>query len=250
MLQVKNTIDPSEPVRDIVTRDYRTAVVFRKYAIDFCCGAKFSLELACASRDLDISTVKQELEKATQTLAVSNYLKFDQWDLDFLTDYIVHIHHQYLKVALPEILDFLTRFTESHKNKHAQLPDLLHCLRELSSEIPPHLVQEEEIIFPYIKQMLHAYRNKEPYARLLVRTLSKPVKEVMVQEHQMLTKSLGKIRELTQDYSLPANACTNHRVSYSMLTELDNDLVQHFHLENNILFPKAIAMERELLQES
>ncbi len=249
MLQVRNTVDPGEFVRDIVIRDYRTAVIFRKYDIDFCCGAKFSLQVACDSRGLDTLIVKQELEQATQTLAVSNHLKFDQWDLAFLTNYIVQVHHQYLKDALPDILNFVARFTESHKNKFGHLPDLLQCVRELTVEISPHLVQEEEIIFPYIRQILHAYQRKESYARLLVRTLSKPVKDVMMHEDQMLSKLLGKMREITQNYSTPTNACTSHKVTYALLLELDNDLVQHLHLENNILFPKAIAIEKELLQE-
>jgi regulator of cell morphogenesis and NO signaling len=105
------------------------------------------------------------------------------------------------------------------------------------------------VIFPYIKQIYHAWRHRESYASLLVRTLRKPVEEVMQSEHETVGKQLNRMREITNHYSPPANACLTHKVTFSKLQELDNDLVQHIHLENNILFPKAIALEKELLQK-
>jgi regulator of cell morphogenesis and NO signaling len=112
----------------------------------------------------------------------------------------------------------------------------------------PHLLQEEEIIFPYITQIAHAYHNKESYAGLLVRTLRKPVEKIMHHEHELVSKSLAEMRRLTNEYILPVGACVQHKVTFSKLLEIDNDLLQHMHLENDILFPRAIAMEQELLQ--
>jgi regulator of cell morphogenesis and NO signaling len=114
-------------------------------------------------------------------------------------------------------------------------------------EIPPHMKQEEEILFPYIRQIYHAWQHRESYARLLVRTLRKPVEEVMQKEHESTGASLHRMRELTNNYTAPPKACLTHKVTFAKLKELDADLVQHIHLENNILFPKAIAMEKELL---
>jgi regulator of cell morphogenesis and NO signaling len=122
-------------------------------------------------------------------------------------------------------------------------------MQRLMKEIPPHMKKEEEVIFPYIKQIYHAWRHQESYASLLVRTLRKPVEEVMQSEHETVGKQLNRMREITNHYSPPANACLTHKVTYAKLQELDNDLVQHIHLENNILFPKAIALEKELLQK-
>jgi regulator of cell morphogenesis and NO signaling len=106
---------------------------------------------------------------------------------------------------------------------------------------------EEEILFPYIRQIAHAYKSRESYAGLLVRTLRKPVENVMQHEHETISKILNRIRLLTDNYQSPPNACVSHGVTFSLLKELDNDLVQHVYLENQILFPRAIAMEKELL---
>jgi regulator of cell morphogenesis and NO signaling len=111
----------------------------------------------------------------------------------------------------------------------------------------PHLQQEEEIIFPYIRQLTHAFQSSESYASLLVRTMRKPIEGLMNHEHKLVGGALHKMRALTGDYTPPVNACTNHKVIFSMLKELDNDLAQHIHLENNILFPRAIEMEKILL---
>jgi len=235
-------------VTDIVTSDYRTASVFRKYNIDFCCGAKIPLETACTMRGLSVETVKSDLENAIRTISVSTSLRFDEWKLDFMADYIVRMHHDYLKTALPETMEFLKRFADGHRKKYGYLTELENVFLDLIQEMLPHLTQEEEILFPYIRQIAHAYYNNEPYAGLLVRTLSKPVADVMKHEHETVSRVLNRMRELTGNYAAPQNACTSHKVAFLKLLEIDNDLVQHMHLENNILFPKAIAMEKEMLQ--
>jgi regulator of cell morphogenesis and NO signaling len=240
-------IDQNLIVSDIVSNDYRTADVFRKYGIDFCCGGKWPLKMVCETKNLDIAIVKKELEEAVRTIHLSNKLKFDEWDIDFLTDYIVNVHHQYLRKALPEAKDYLVSFTEGHRQKFPYLPDLLKIFVELSTEMFPHLQEEEGIIFPYIRQISHAYHSKESYAALLVRTLRKPVENVMHHEHESVSKSLCQMRQLTDHYTLPERACVSHKVTFSKLLEIDNDLVQHLHLENDILFPRAIELEKELL---
>ena len=250
MLYGINKINKNTFVTDIVIQDYRTATVFRKYGIDFCCGAKFPLEVACSMRELNLESVCEDLENAARTIYIPNILKFDKWDLCFLADYIVRVHHEYLRAAMPETLASLEQFAEGHQKKNSYLSELLSVFAALVNEMLPHMVQEEEIIFPYIRQITHAFNSKEPYAGLLVRTLSKPVEFVMHHEHALVIKSLHRIRELTNDYCPPLNACTNHKVSFYSLREIDNDLVQHLHLENNILFPKAIEMEKELLQNN
>jgi regulator of cell morphogenesis and NO signaling len=235
-------------VSDIVRDDYRTADVFRKYGIDFCCGGKWSLKMVCDARNLDVAILLQELEEAVRTIQLSNKLRFEDWDIDFLTDYIVNVHHQYLRKALPEAKDYLNDFIEGHQKEFPFLSDVLKIVISLSKEMFPHLVEEEEIIFPYIRQISHAYHSKESYAGLLVRTLRKPVENVMHHEHESVSRSLHELRQLTDHYTLPERACVSHKVTYLKLLEIDNDLVQHLHLENDILFPRAIAMEKELLE--
>ena len=241
------TIDGSVPVADIVKSDYRTADVFLKYDIEFCCGGKWPLEMVCASKNLDITVLISELENASRTVQVSNNLRFAEWSTGFLADYIVNVHHQYTKTALPVVVEYVKRFLDGHLKKFPELENLQSLVNTLHDYFLSHMQQEEEIFFPYIKQITHAHLHREPYGSLLVRTLRKPLQELSNQEHELLNKLLGEIREITRQYTIPPNACVTHRVTFSKLKELDSDLAQHMHLENYILFPKAIQIEKELI---
>ncbi len=243
-------IEKQEFVSDIVKRDYRTAQVFRRHGIEFCCGARFPLELVCSLKGLDLQTIQAELDRATRQISVSNSLNFEDWDLSFLADYIVHIHHEYLRSMLPATLVSIQQFSEGHRKKFSYLPDLVVEFSALAKELLSHIQYEDEIIFPYIKQIDFAHKGRESYASLLVRTLSKPVEEVMQHEHKFVEDSLARIRELTLHYSVPPDACTSHKVSFLTLQEVDHDIMQHLYLENDILFPKAILMEKELLKNN
>jgi len=234
-------------VSDIVTNDYRTAEVFRKYGIEYCCGGKWPLEMVCHTKNIELKILTKELEDATRSIQLPNSLPFNEWDIDFLADYIVHVHHHYLKKQLPEIKSMLLKFTKEHGEKYTYLQELEKIFLQLYSEMLPHLQLEEDIIIPYIRQLTHAYQSQESYACLLVKTMRKPIEKLMNNEHEMVAGAIYKMRELTNDYKPPARACTSHQVTFSRLKELDNDMVQHIHLENNILFPRAIEMEKILL---
>jgi regulator of cell morphogenesis and NO signaling len=248
MKEQLNTIDEQSLVTDIVVADYRTADIFRKYEIEFCCGGRRPLSMACELMGLDTQVVKKELENATRVITLSPTLQFAGWPLDFLCDYIKNVHHSYLRQALPEAKEHLQKFALGHRKKFSYLERLEDVFSQLHRTIPPHLDQEEEIIFPYIKQVDRAHHDQAPYAGLLVRTLRKPLKEIMQHEHEIVGKLLHQFRDLTDNYTLPEKACVSHRVTFHKLKEIDNDLVQHMHLENNILFPRAIAIETALLQ--
>ena len=237
-------------VTDIVTNDYRTAEVFRRHGIEFCCGGKWPLEMVCQTKNIDPGKLIRELEEATRTIRLPNSLPFNEWDIDFLADYIVHVHHHYLKNQLPEISSELRKFTGEHGEKYTYLNELEKIFLQLCRELLTHLEQEEEIIFPYIRQITHAFQSQESYASLLVKMMRKPIEQLMNHEHEMVAGAIHKMRELTGDYTVPARACTSHKVIFSRLKELDNDLAQHMHLENNILFPRAIEMERVLLAKT
>ena len=242
-------IDPSSFVTDIVTHDYRTADVFRKYDIDFCCGGKWPLDMACKNNNLDVEVVLGELQKILRQSSSNASIDFDTWDIDFLVDYILNVHHRYLKKALPDVNEQIKIFLDGHREKYPELDVLEAICSRFMKEIPPHMKQEEEIFFPYIKQIYHAHKHRESYARLLIRTLRKPLEEVMLKEHETTGANLHRLRTVTNDYTPPDKACLTHKVTFAKLKELDKDLVQHIHLESNILFPKAIAMELELLQD-
>jgi regulator of cell morphogenesis and NO signaling len=241
-------IDEKSLVTDIVANDYRTEDIFHKYGIEYCCGGKWPLGSVCMVKGLDIQDIREELEDAMRTIQIANTTDYEGWSVDFLADYIINIHHHYLKNVLPEIKDLLHQFVKEHEKKYPQLPDLEKYFLQLYKETFPHLQHEEEIIFPYIRQIAHAFQSRESYASLLIRTLRKPVQEIMAKEHERVSEIICKMRELTNNYTPPPVACISHKVVYHKLKELDNDLVQHIHLENDILFPRAIAMEKDLLQ--
>lgn len=234
-------------VAEIVAKDYRTAEVFRKYGIGYCCGGKWPLDIACEMQGIDADTLQIELEIATRTLQVSNQLNFAEWDINFLMDYIVNVHHQYLKKSLPVTQQLLTEFSKEHIKKFPYLAELEKQFDLLVKRLMRSIKSEDEEIFPYIRQVAYAFKNKEPHAALFVRTLRKPVEETMFKGHETVTEIISAIRKLTNTYTAPENVCTSHKVVIAKLKELDNDLMQHLHLEQSILFPRAIAIENEVL---
>lgn len=246
MMHPLNKIDEQALVTEILLRDYRTADIFKKYNIDYCCGARWPLQTACEMRGLDVAIVKQELEEAVRTVPMSTALPFTEWPLDFLADYIIQVHHSYLRQTLPVLETHLSHFIAEHRKKFTWLDELQQQFARLHAQMPLYMKQEEESIFPYIKQLNRAYASQDSLAGLYTRTLRKPVEKVMDQEHQLIMDVLQHIRTLTADYTLPANACRSHWVVFMKLRELDNDLVQHMHLEKNILLPRLLSMETEL----
>jgi regulator of cell morphogenesis and NO signaling len=241
--------DFKKTVSEIVRSDYRTADVFKKHGINYCCGGQVPLEEACLNKKINYDELVEELDKATKGISLPNTLQYDKWKMDFLIDYIVNVHHAYINIAMPLIQANVISFVNSHKKQYPELEEVQDVFEQLCAILTTHNLHEEATIFPYIKQIETTHRRKEIYGSLFVRTLRKPLSEVE-KEHSKMSELLGKLRQLTNDYSFPENACTNHRVVFNKLREFDNDLVQHKHLENNILFPKAIEMERELLQQS
>jgi regulator of cell morphogenesis and NO signaling len=241
-------IEKNTSVNDIVKQNYRTADVFRKYGIEYCCGGKWPIETVCMTKGLEFEQLKKELLDCSRSVQLPPSLPYNDWPIDFLINYIVHIHHHYLKESLPGTEVILKDFTEDHAKKFPHMNEVCKIFLQLKKEILPHIQQEEESIFPYIRQVANAHRNNDSYAKLLVKTLRKPIETIASHEHTLLESSIYRFRELTDNYTPPDNACVSHRLAFSRLRDLDNDLVQHIYLENEILFPKAIRIEQELLK--
>lgn len=246
MMHPLNKIDEQSLVTDILVSDYRTADIFRKYGIDYCCGARWPLQTACEIRGLDTQAVKQELEEAVRSIHIATSLPFAKWPLDFLADYIIHVHHGYLRQTLPVLEIHLNNFIEEHRKKFPWLSELQAQFIKLHAGIPAYMAQQEESSFPYIKQVNRAYHSRDALAGLFTRTLRKPVERVMDQEHELMMSVLQRQRELTNNYTLPANACRSHMVVFKKLRELDDDMVQHMHLERTVLLPQLLKLESEL----
>jgi regulator of cell morphogenesis and NO signaling len=243
------TINVDQPVSAIVKTDYRTADVFKKHGINYCCGGNATLKEACDIKKLNLLQVSRELDDAVQTINLPGSIRFDEWPVEFLIDYIQHVHHSYIKKTATPLLTSLRNFAEGHKAKYPHMMDVLDAFEGLHDELTEHLEEEETRIFPYLKQICYTYNRKETYASLFVRTMSRSLHKVQETEHRRVEAYIKQLRDLTHNYTFTPSVCTNHQVIYHKLKEFDEVMVQHKHLENYILFPKVIQMEQELLQQ-
>lgn len=205
------------------------------------------MDVACKMQGVDVLDVRADLEAATRNIQYYNQLDFSGWRIDFLMDYIINIHHEYIRKSLPQTQELLSNFAKKHDTQFAYLSTLQDRLDELTKLLFLSMKQEEEVLFPYIRQIAHAHKGKESYAGLLARTLRKPLEEMMFKSHDLIAGIIFLIRDLTNRYTTPENVCTSHKVVIALLKELDNDIVQHSYLEEFILFPRAISLEKELL---
>lgn len=241
-------IDKTLPVADIVAKDFRTADVFRRYGIAYCCGGKHPLERACEMQGIDTDEIRIELENAIRIVNVPNNLDFKAWEPAFLIDYILNVHHYFMENSLAATHTLLIEFAAGHAKKFPMLVELEQQFNRLVKSLRQAMFREETEVFPYIRQLAHAHKHKEPYAGLFIKTLRKPVEETFLKGQSAAEELIFSIRNLTNFYTPPDLACINHKVVLAKLRELDNDLVQHLFLEQQILFPKVAMMEKELLQ--
>jgi regulator of cell morphogenesis and NO signaling len=248
MLQKSNHINPSSLVTEIVVQNHRTAEVFRNHEIDYCCGGRWPLETVAKNKGIELAGLVKELENASRTFTVSPTLPRHDWHTDFIVDFILNVHHRFVNGFIPTLRTSLLLFKATHEKKYPHLGDIIFYLNELETAILPQMKYEEEIIFPYVRQVTHAYEGKESFGKLLVKTLRKPLHELLRTGVEVLTTPLHQLRDLTSGYQIPADACISYQVILSSLKDLDTDMAHHIFLENDILYPRIIAFESELLQ--
>lgn len=232
--------ESDETVGQIAAQDLRKAEIFKKYGIDFCCGGKKTIKEACAEKGLDVTRVEQELQHADARPATQP-LPFNDWSLDFLADYIANVHHAYIRKNLPEIVGYAAKVAQVHGGHHPELAPIKSLVDEMASELTTHMAKEERILFPYIKTLVDksGQQSFNPFG-----TVQQPV-NVMLMEHESVAGLIDEIKQLSNNYTLPEDACATYSVFYKKLAEFEDDLHIHIHLENNILFPKAIQLEKE-----
>lgn len=236
-------ITTTKTVGETVAADYRTAAVFKQFGIDFCCGGKRNIEQVCEQKGIDPTLLQQALEQ-TKTTAGNSEMNYDAWNLSFLADYIVNKHHVYVQERLPQLVEYADKVARVHGEKFPPNLEVAALVNSLSDELMGHLLKEERILFPYIKVMEQAKQNGLPKPAPYFGTAAGPV-NVMEAEHEVAGEIMKRIREITNDYTLPEEACNTWRVLWSLLSEFEDDLHQHVHLENNILFPKTLQMEED-----
>lgn len=232
-------------IGELVTGDFRKAEVFKKYGLDFCCGGKKTLTQACKTKGLDVVQIEKELKEVDEQVKTSSQ-DFNTWDIDFLAEYILNTHHKYVKQAIPVIYEYTQKVAKVHGDRHPEAIGIAEKFTLVADELNRHMCKEEDILFPYIKHLAQAKSHKMKIEPSPFGTVENPI-NMMEHEHDIVGRMMEEISVLSNNYAPPSDACTTFRLSYAKLKEFEDDLHQHIHLENNILFPKAIEFEKQLL---
>ncbi len=232
------TEDPStKTIGGFVADDYRTARVFEKYGIDFCCGGNVSLGAACRQKGIDVISILWEIE-AVKSEPVDRSQNFAAWDVPFLADYIVNVHHAYIKESSGEIVFYAKKIVEVHGARHPELREIAATFDRIVADLAPHLREEEEIFFPAVKRAAGAGKAGMQPQQQDVDTIKADLVRLR-REHEEVGEAIHTIRRLARGYAVPDDACNTFMLTYRKLNEFEDDLHKHVHLENNILFPKA-----------
>ena len=235
-------ISKDNTVAEIVVQNIKAAHVFKKHGIDFCCGGGITIEKACERHKVDFNSIETELVSIDQAQPMYNYQK---WDLDFLIDHIINVHHNYVQENMPIMFQYAEKVARVHGPNHPELIEVFNLVKEVIQELEVHMKKEEIILFPYVKKMAQAQKVGVKAEEAHFGTVNNPIR-MMESEHENAGDVFKTIAQLTNNYMPPEGACNTYRALFSKLEEFEHDLHQHIHLENNILFPKAIAMENEL----
>jgi len=232
-------------VGEIVATDFRTAGVFEQFGIDFCCGGRRSLADACRAAAADPAAVVRALDALPPTRAVDDDVT--RWPLDRLIDHIVRVHHAYVRSALPAIGRHLAKLQEVHGANHPELPRVASVFDRMSVDLEQHLAKEEQVLFPYVRDLVAATTLGSRGALSPFGTVENPIR-MMEREHREAADEMRLIRELTHGFTSPADGCTTYAVCMNELSQFERDLHRHVHLENNVLFPMAVELEREVMK--
>lgn len=234
----------SKTVAEIVTENIKTADVFKKNGIDFCCGGNVNVQDVCKKKGVDYSKIKEDILNIGK--APTGAQDFNTWDIDFLADYIVNTHHKYVVEANHLIIQYSDRVAKVHGHHYTETVEINRLFHAIANELNQHMMKEENILFPFIKEIGKAKKEGLPLYPPPFGTIQNPI-NMMEAEHTDAGEIIMQIKELSNNFTPPDGACNTFRALYSKLEEYQNDLFQHIHLENNILFPKAIQFEKELL---
>ena len=221
-------------IGEIVADDFRTSKVFTEAGIDFCCGGKQSVGEACKDLGIDVVVLQNKIGEIQQE-PVSHALNFKEWDLSFLIDYIVNTHHKYVMNTLPDLKFYTRKIAAVHGENHPELIDITAKVHAVAAELEQHLKNEEEVLFPAIKNYLLSPNPQD------AKTIESEITR-MFGEHDFAGGTLDEVNRITDGYQLPEDACNTYLVAFKLLQQFEDDIHVHVHLENNILFPKALKL--------
>ncbi|MCG9970910.1 iron-sulfur cluster repair di-iron protein [Christiangramia crocea] len=234
---------PERTVADCVTENIKASHVFKKYGIDFCCGGGISIQKACEKNGLDYSLLAEDLKNVGNP--TENEWDFSKLPLDELIDHIVSKHHTYVEANIPLLLQYSQKVARVHGGNNPELIKVEQLFQKVAGELAGHLKKEEMILFPFIKKMVQAEKDGIELNVPHFNTVENPIK-MMEDEHEFAGDTFKEIARITNNYTPPAHACNTYRALFDKLVEFEEDLHQHIHLENNILHPGAMKLEKKI----
>jgi regulator of cell morphogenesis and NO signaling len=231
----------TQTVREIALEQPSSIRVFEQFGIDYCCGGRKPLTEACTAGNLEVDAVLAALEAA----AKQPQIEVENWEsrsLENLISHIIATHHSYVKRELPRLAQLAQKVVNRHGSRLAELPAIAATLESLDAELTQHLLKEETILFPYVISFELSQSAGADKPQSCFGTVTNPI-AMMTQEHDAAGALIAEIRRLSANFTTPPDACPTFHAFYDGLKEFEQDLHQHIHLENNILFPRAIELE-------
>jgi regulator of cell morphogenesis and NO signaling len=239
-------LSSEKTVRDLALEMPQATRVLERLKIDYCCGGDKPLGEACATAGIEVTNLERMLEEAGQAEAQGNgSLDFQQATLSELIGHILDKHHVYTKSEMARLEPLIDKVIAAHGENHAELSVIGEVFQRLCADLKPHMFKEEQILFPYILEMEKASEQNRPAPFAPFGTVDNPVR-MMMMEHEIVGEILRELRALSSNYTVPADGCISYQTLYQALEAFEQDLHQHIHLENNILFPRAIELEGSL----
>ena len=233
----------SKTLSEIVNEQFQAASVFEKYNLDYCCKGKRSLQQACEDENVSVEKIVEDIQKVYSQK--TNVLDFTHLTLCQLSEYILYTHHSYIKKEIPRILSYLEKVSTKHGKRYNELYKISELFVDLSNELMHHMHSEETILFPRIMQLEQNGFEPIPFDIKHYQYLELPIIDMEDDDEDAGVK-MAEIRKLTNNYTPPPDSCITFIILYSSLRSFEIDLHQYVHLENNILFPKALILEREI----
>lgn len=232
-------------VGQIVADNFNASKVFARYHIDFCCHGNIHFVEACQNSSVEPEIVAKELDEL-QDNSVSEVHDFASWPLDLLLDYVLKIHHRDIRTNGPQIAVLLDKVVVAHAEKHPELLQVQELFHGSLNDLSSHLLKEEDVLFPYLYDLFNASKSGTKVERFHCNTIQHPI-NVMELEHSGEGERYETISKLTNRFTAPEDACTSYRLVLQQLRQFEAALHEHIHLENNIIFPRALQLETELV---
>lgn len=237
-------LDATKTVRELALEVPNSIRVFQKLKIDFCCGGARPIAEACAAVGVELETVGALLAEEAARGTAADGRDFTQTTLAELIRHILDTHHVYTREELERLGFLVAKVTAKHAEAHPEMFAVGTLFQRLAADLAPHLFKEEQVLFPYVLRLEEAARRGGPTPFAPFGTVENPVR-MMMSEHDTAGDLLRELRAATRDYTVPPDTCMSFRALYEGLEAFEKDLHQHIHLENNILFPRAVELEEQ-----